>query len=345
MGPAPERGAERIGPAGGRRGLTALVGGLALVGVCLATREGAGATPASARPWADVHNWVYWLDRPALDQIAGSEFELAVIDYSADGSADGELTAAQVEGLRAGHCPRRVLAYLSVGQAEDYRYYWQPGWRPGAPDWLGAEDPDWPGNYFVAYWSPAWQQLVLRYLDRIVDQGFDGVYLDRVDAYAEPYAQGHEQDMVDFVGAIGQYARARSPLGDDFGVVVQNAEQLAAGHPEYVAGLTGVAREEVYVAATDRPTTGGERGVTEAALDLIRQGSRAHLVLTVDYARSPALVDDAYRSSRAKGYRPYVTDVDLDRLRVDPGFEPSCAPLVASSAAARKRLPSVPRRA
>src|SRR5262249_942030 len=135
----PDRRAEQLLLSARRRGLTALVGGLALVGVWLATREGAAATPASARPWAAVHNWVYWLDRPGLDQIAGSEFDLAVIDYSIDGSADGELTAAQVDGLRAGQCPRRVLAYLSVGQAEDYRFYWQPDWRPGAPDWLGAE--------------------------------------------------------------------------------------------------------------------------------------------------------------------------------------------------------------
>jgi len=340
--------AHRAGvPPARRAGLVALLSGavLALAGGWLAARGGATAAPTSARPWAAVHNWVYWLDRPALDQIAGSAFELAVIDYSADGSAAGEFSRAQIEALHGGQCPRRVLAYLSIGQAEQYRFYWSPSWGADPPAWLGAEDPDWPGNYFVAYWDPAWQQQILRYLDRILAQGFDGVYLDRIDAYAEPYAQGHEQDMVDFVRSIGQYARARSPLGEDFDLVAQNAEQLALAHPDYVAALTGIAREEVYVAATDRPTSAAARAATEAALDLVRQGSRAHLVLTIDYARSPDLVGDAYRSSRAKGYRPYVADVDLDRLRIDPGFEPTCSALAVPSAAARARLPSVPRRA
>jgi cysteinyl-tRNA synthetase len=90
----------------------------------------------------------------------------------------------------------KVVAYLSIGEAERYRYYWQRAWdanrdgRPdaAAPSWLGHENPDWPGNYKVKYWDPAWQKIVFEYVDKIAAQGFDGVYLDIIDAY-EYYEQ------------------------------------------------------------------------------------------------------------------------------------------------------------
>ena len=39
--------------------------------------------------------------------------------------------------------PRLVLAYLSVGEAEDYRAYWKKGWKEKPPAWLGPESPVW----------------------------------------------------------------------------------------------------------------------------------------------------------------------------------------------------------
>lgn len=286
----------------------------------------ANPSAGARRAWDAVHNWVYWLDGPDLAEIATTPFELAVIDYSADGTASGEFSATQIAALRQGGCDRRVLAYLSIGEAEKYRFYWQQGWRPGSPAWLLAENPDWEGNYLVRYWDPAWQQIIFSYLDRIIAQGFDGVYLDRVDAYTDAHAGGQEQAMVDFVLAISRYARAHSPLGEDFGIVVQNAEELAGRHPDYVAALTGIGREEVYVRASNQATTAAERGAAEAWLKVFQANSRGHLVLTVDYADQPNLVRDAYERAQRLGFVPYVTSVDLDSIRTNPGFTPVCRP-------------------
>jgi cysteinyl-tRNA synthetase len=78
---------------------------------------------------------------------------------------------------------RLVLCYLSVGEAETYRFYWRSEWETAPPDWHLGENPQWPDNYAVRYWDPDWQGIVFAYLERILDAGFDGVYLDRVDAY------------------------------------------------------------------------------------------------------------------------------------------------------------------
>ncbi len=311
--------------------LALVVGGVAYLRPSMLRSPGAptasGAT-AGRRPWTAIHNWVYWIDNPNLAQIGSSAYELAVIDYSADGSGGAAFTAAQIARLRASGCHRRVVAYFSIGEAESYRWYWQSTWRPGAantPSWLADEDPDWPGNYWVRYWDPGWQAILFQYLDRILAAGFDGVYLDRIDAYAEPYATGHENDMLRLVSALASYARARSPLGQDFGVIAQNAEELGPDHPDYVRTLTGIGREEVYVQATDAPTTPDEMTAAEADLQTFRQSTRGHLVLTVDYATQPNLIRMAYTRSRAEGFVPYVTDVALDTMRVNPGFAPTCS--------------------
>jgi cysteinyl-tRNA synthetase len=297
----------------------------------LSTKEAANAahnsmpmntqqTVESRLPWNEVQNWAYWLDNPDLKQLSASTFDLLVIDSSADGSAAQTFSAEQIKTLRQTHPQRRVVAYLSIGQAESYRGYWQPGWRPGSPTWLGAEDPHWHGNYWVKYWDPAWQQVIYHYLDAIIAAGFDGIYLDRIDAYQESYAAGHEDAMVQFVTSLAQYARAHSSLGEDFGIIAQNAEDLAGSYPDYVRLVTGIGREEVYVRATDIPTSQAERAQAEHYLDLFRQNSRGKLVLTVDYATRPDLVCAASQRARIKGYVPFVTDVGLDRL---PG-NPSC---------------------
>jgi cysteinyl-tRNA synthetase, unknown class len=95
---------------------------------------------------------------------------------------------------------RILLAYIDIGQAEDYRDYWLTNQTPSADDWqaltevstgnpnfIVSTDPDgWEGNYPVAYWDPDWKQLWIGddgIIERLADYGFDGIYLDWVEAY------------------------------------------------------------------------------------------------------------------------------------------------------------------
>ena len=279
---------------------------------------------AGTRSWGQVANWVYWIDEPDLTAIGNTSYNLAVIDYSRDAGPQGEFTFAEIQKLRQGSaCKRRVLAYLSIGEAEDYRWYWQPGWGPGNPGWIVKADPDWPRNYYVKFWDPEWQSILYAYLDRILAAGFDGVYLDRPDVIDQPYAQGHEQDMVNLVLAIASYGRARSPLREDWGVFPQNAEELGS-HDEYLAVATGIGIEELYYAATNVRVPESERLYREGDVDRFKQAGHGGLILTVDYTNQTAQVDEAYARAASKGYVEYATDVELDRLRVNAGHEPTC---------------------
>jgi len=142
---------------------------------------------------AQVRNFLYLLNPGAyanrqtfVDALAATDFDLLLVDLFFE---EEPLTPQDIAALRhKAHGGRRlIIAYMSIGEAETYRYYWQNGWRPGAPEWLEDENPDWEGNYKVRYWDPEWQAIIFgapnAYLDRILAAGFDGVYLDIIDAY------------------------------------------------------------------------------------------------------------------------------------------------------------------
>ena len=142
----------------------------------------------------DAKNFLYLINpggfsnRAAfLNAIRDTNYDIVIIDlFDDDGVAlsreDINSISVKKDGGR-----RLVIAYMSIGEAEDYRYYWKPEWKADPPTWLEAENPNWEGNYEVRYWDPDWQRIIYgnddSYLKRIIDAGFDGVYLDIIDAF------------------------------------------------------------------------------------------------------------------------------------------------------------------
>ncbi len=55
------------------------------------------------------------------------------------------------------------------------------------PQWLERENPNWEGNLTIKYWNQDWKDIIYgnqnSYLDKIIEKGFDGVYLDIIDAF------------------------------------------------------------------------------------------------------------------------------------------------------------------
>jgi len=147
-------------------------------------------SPARTDP-TEIDSFPCQLQKIDLAAIAQSCYDLVVIDSSVDGNEHGEFPAKQIARLAEGPTGHRiVLACLSLGEAESYRFYRKPEWRPGHPFWLDAENPSWDGNYKVRFWIAEWQRIVLRYVDRLIDAGFHGAYLDLIDAYQEYETRG-----------------------------------------------------------------------------------------------------------------------------------------------------------
>jgi|GEM_PF-79929 len=123
-----------------------------------------------------------------IDALCQTNYDVFILDAYFE--SDHMLTAEDVQALKtkANGGKRLVIAYLSVGEAENYRPYWQNEWNDDHPDWLLDANPNWPDNYIVKYWDDEWQSIIARddnsYLNQIIDVGFDGIFMDIVDGYA-----------------------------------------------------------------------------------------------------------------------------------------------------------------
>ena len=143
---------------------------------------------------AEARNFLYLINPEKfatkaefVNAVCATNYDLVIMDlFFNDGTA---FTTEEVGRMRtkANGGRRLVVCYLSIGEAEDYRYYWQTSWKRHRPKWLDKENPDWKGNYKVHYWDPEWQEIICgssdSYLNRILGAGFDGVYLDIIDAF------------------------------------------------------------------------------------------------------------------------------------------------------------------
>src|SRR3972149_2003663 len=137
---------------------------------------------SSSLSWNDINDFAYQLQDINLTAIGGTKFDIVIMDYSKDGSDSGKFGVEEIDELQnSASGSKRVLAYMSIGEAENYRFYWEESWdadndgQPdaGSPSWLGPSNPDWPGNYQVRCWGPEWQSIIFgsstSYLDKIID--------------------------------------------------------------------------------------------------------------------------------------------------------------------------------
>ncbi len=296
-----------------RNGLGAI---FAIVGIM---SLGSGAWADERPDLKDVGNWAYQLQNVSVDRVAASGFDLIVVDYSKDGSGAKAFTADEVARMqkKPDGGRRLVIAYFSIGEAESYRYYWKPAWKTAPPGWLRRENPDWEGNYLVDYADPRWKRIVFDYLDRILEAGFDGIYLDKVDSYLDLKSRG-PAPMRTFVKQIAEHARTARP---GFIVIAQNAENLLA-NADYRSVIDAIGREDLYwnQEARGKPTPAKSRAWASRHLDMLKADGKP--VFVVDYVTGPA-VADVYRDARGRGYIPYVTRVELDRLTVNEGLDPA----------------------
>ncbi|QTQ13407.1 endo alpha-1,4 polygalactosaminidase [Treponema parvum] len=157
---------------------------------------------ADVKKLSDAKNFLYVIGMKSKNtdgsdlvaELAKTDYDLIIMDAFVNGT---EVTFGKdrIESLKKKACggDRLVIAYMSIGEAEDYRWYWAESWTkknkalPSAPEWLCGENPEWRGNYKVRYWDEEWQKIIFgtdnSYTKKIIDAGFDGVYLDIIDAY------------------------------------------------------------------------------------------------------------------------------------------------------------------
>jgi len=265
-------------------------------------------------------DWGYQLQNAKPATIARSRHDLIVIDYEQDGHST--FSASQIKLMKAKGA-HKLVSYVSIGEAEDYRDYWKKSWATKKPAWLERENPDWEGNYKVRYWHPEWQKMTLDRIREVAKAGYDGAYLDIVDAY-EYFASRRPsaaKDMVDFVAKIAAAARAINP---NFLIVPQNGEGLLKSS-KYLSVIDGIAKEDLYYGLDGDGSRNASQEInySRKLLDIARKAGK--FVLNVEYLSDKGTISTYLKDVSKTGYVPYVGPRDLDKLSYDVPYAPSSA--------------------
>ncbi len=316
-------------------------------------------------PIAQIKYWAYQIqdinEPDAVEKLAESHYDMLVLepirtDWSSEYKYfDAKEMVDRLKGTRAhdGIHRKLIIAYIDIGEAEDWRWYWtwSEEWPQGKPrpddwpDYIITHDPDgWEGNYPVAYWNNRWKDLVIygrnqnsdpygnytSIIDEVLKDGFDGIYLDWVEAFEDDDVAGAARkqgkdpasEMIDFIREMREYAEKRNP---NFIIIQQNASALCEEHPELFTLIDAISQEAIWFDgdATDRWNdrdgydNENERSLVHYYIKYLDQYKAAGIpVFNCEYARKDA--DDAYEKSYAKGYIPYSTRRSLSRLTTTP---------------------------
>ncbi|MEA1946772.1 MAG: MJ1477/TM1410 family putative glycoside hydrolase [Thermodesulfobacteriota bacterium] len=268
--------------------------------------------------------WLYQLQKAEPNEIIKSGFKIAVMDYSRDGTEKNKYSIPEIGKMKAASII--PICYLSIGEAEEYRYYWRPEWKK-TPKWLGKENPDWEENYKVKYWHPEWQAIIFSYLDKIIEQGFSGVYLDIVDGF-EYWSDEENPDncfsekeaaekMITFIKNLSIYARKKA--GNDFKVFPQNGERLLDYDHDgsYLETISGYGVEDVWY---DGITPQLKNEIAERIAYLKKLIKHNKVVLAVEYVddgsgykgNNKKRIDKVVANCKKFSFHYYIAKVDTE---------------------------------
>lgn len=170
----------------------------------------------------------------SFEKIRASKKDLWVVDPDS-------FSSFQVRALKANG--KKVIGYLSLGEAEAYRGYY----KDLPKDLILGENPNWKDNFTVKFWEPRWEETLKRELVTILALGFDGVFLDVIDAFDRfPDKKTKAEAMARLVEKLSGFARKKDP---DFIIILQNGIHIRRylEAPEKILGaISGVNAESVF---------------------------------------------------------------------------------------------------
>jgi uncharacterized protein (TIGR01370 family) len=198
-----------------------------------------------------------------------------------------------------------VLAYLSLGEVNENRWYFE--YVKGC---VIGENPTW-GSYYLNLSCKTWKNLLLnKIIPMILEKGFDGLFLDTIDV-VDLYSQ-FKDDMVSLIKEIrAKYPNLILIQNRGFSVIDETAK--------YVDGVMFECFTTHYNWSSGRyePWSGSDLNwVNKMAEKLLKLRDKYNLiVLTLDYADSKSLKKKCVEHAKEFGFIPFVSTVDLMTLR------------------------------
>ncbi|MCC7297316.1 MAG: endo alpha-1,4 polygalactosaminidase [Bacteroidia bacterium] len=141
----------------------------------------------------DAKNYLYLINSELysnksdfLKAISATNFDVIIMDLFFDDEAFSNVEIEQLK-TKANGGKRLVISYINIGSAEKFRYYWKKGWGLHHPLWIKRKYEGYDDEYWVKFWKKEWQDIIYgndeSYMSKIITAGFDGAYLDNIEAY------------------------------------------------------------------------------------------------------------------------------------------------------------------
>ncbi len=207
-----------------------------------------------------------------------------------------------------------LLAYVSAGEAESYRSYWDE--IKDAP-WIVGENPNWEGNHYVDVRRSKWHDVLLdRVLPRIVKKGFDGVFLDTLDtaSHLESMDNGTYEGAEDAMVTLVRKMRNRFP---ELLLVSNNGFSIL---DRLAPHLDGMVSEDIHW-RVDFKNEGYRKvppPVRRKKVQLLTELRAKHdlPVFVIDYPppKNTEAIRAAVEHSVELGFKPYIARKKLNRI-------------------------------
>ena len=256
-------------------------------------------------------NGIYVLQGVDPAQIAAAPVGVKAVEIYDD---NGNLfTPAQVQQMESGGSS--VLGYFSIGEAENYRPYFAS--LPSSV--LGPQDPSWPGDYQVAYWTPQWLNVAENYIQTMIKQGYSGAYFDVVDEAFTSWAKQNapNQDpqgaMVSLIKTLADYAQKQNP-NFKIWINASGAEPLLT-NSTLLGAVNGVFEEQLYYQNATKPTAAADLNYNVSLLDNVTKAGKP--VVAIEYVSSTTAVANVESEAAADGFGYYIADPNLNLNGVD----------------------------
>ena len=133
-----------------------------------------------------INNSNFYSKSKFLEAISNTNYDLIFIDLYHNGVLFKKEEIEKLKQKKNGG-KRLVVCYMNIGAAEKYRNYWKRDWTLGNPSWLKKKYDGYDNEFWVEYWNKDWQKIIYgnddSYAKKIIDAGFNGIYLDNIEAY------------------------------------------------------------------------------------------------------------------------------------------------------------------
>lgn len=204
-----------------------------------------------------------------------------------------------------------LIAYISIGEAEDYRGYWKD--IEGA-DWIIGRNPNWEGNYYVDYTDSEWQQLILEVvIPGIIEQEFKGLMLDTIDTYYVLENMGKvdaKKSMAEFIHKIHKtYPSLLLISNNGFDILEIISEDIS-----------GILTEDIFMMVDFDNDSYKKvpKEDSEYKLDILQGIQKKHNlpIFVIDYIPSDnrKMIEENIEKLKQLKFLPYIAEKNLDRI-------------------------------